>query len=217
MTRQFRHWISGLALYGLLSTLVGLSIFWHMPGTGTLALWLGSSANPQMALIYFSLLMGGVAMAFLRLLGFEFPFFKFHISEDVKRYIAGLPIWSLFLLIAFSAVGLARFTPTCHAPEAVYFEIVGSGARYQPMDVMRVQPGQSFSIAAISPNKNAQLSCLSWEFVGPAFEKMGEKAGCQVNVRFSRQSGVSFITLVTTQEFCAQKSIFSLEVRVEEP
>ena len=217
MNRNIIHWVSGLALYFLFSVLVGLAVFWRFLGLGAITSWLGGSVNPQMALLWFSLFIGGLMMAFVRVLGIEFPFFKININEDVKRYIAGLPLWMLFILIAVSALGLAKYAPTCQAPEVVYFEIVGTDTQYQPMETLKVKPGQSLSIAAKSPDSNAQLSCLSWEFVGPAFEKMGEKSGCQVNVKFSRQPGASFITLVSAQNFCNQKSVFSLEVRVEAP
>jgi hypothetical protein len=215
MDRKLIHWISGLALYFLLSVLVGVAVFWRFLGLGAVTSWLATSSNPQMALLWFSLFIGALMMTFVRVLGFEFPFFKINIGDDVKRYIAGLPLWMLFILIATSAVGLVKYAPTCQAPETVFFEVLGADKQYQPMEVMTVKPGQSMSIVAKSADADTELSCISWEFVGPAFGKMGEKSGCQVSVMFSDQPGSSFITLASTQNFCNQRSVFSLEVRVE--
>jgi hypothetical protein len=216
MDRKFPHVISGLALYLLFSAVVGVSTAMRLSVMAPFANWLASSADPRMGLVFLSLLFGGAFMIFLRL-GVEFPFFKLNVGEDVKRYVAGLPMWALFLMVAVSALGLLKFAPSCRAPEAVYFEILGTDTQYQPMQTLEVQPGQSLSIAAKSPDSNAQLSCLSWEFVGPAFEKMGEKSGCQVNVQFSQRSGASFLTVVSAQNFCSQKSVFSLEVKLKTP
>jgi len=216
MDRKFPHVVSGLALYLLFSAVVGVSTAMRLSVMAPFSNWLVSSPDPRMGLVFLSLLFGGTFMIFLRL-GVEFPFFKLNVGEDVKRYVAGLPMWTLFLMVAVSALGLLKFAPSCRAPEAVYFEILGTDTQYQPMQTLEVQPRQSISIAAKSSDPNAQLSCLSWEFVGPAFAQMGEKSGCQVNVQFSEKSGASFLTLATTQNFCSQRSIFSLEVKVKTP
>lgn len=216
MDRKFPHVISGLALYLLFSAVIGVSTAMRLSVMAPFSNWLASSANPRMGLVFLSLLFSGTFMIFLRV-GVEFPFFKLNVGEDVKRYVAGLPMWALFLMVAVSALGLLKFAPSCRAPEAVYFEILGADTQYQPMQTLEVQPGQSLSIAAKSPDPNAQLSCLSWEFVGPAFAQMGEKSGCQVNVQFSQRSGASFLTVVSAQNFCSQKSVFSLEVKIKTP
>lgn len=216
MERKLPHFVSGLALYLLFAALVGVATVARISLMSTFSNWLSTSYDPRTALLFFSLLVGGLIMIFFRI-GVEFPFYKISISDDVRRYIAGLPMWVLFLLVTASALGLWKYAPACQAPEAVYFEIVGTSNHYQPMGTLEVQPGQMLSIAAKSSDANAQFSCLSWEFNGPAFENMGEKSGCQVNVKFSERPGASFITLVSAQNFCSQKSVFSLEVRVVAP
>ncbi len=214
MERKFPHWISGLALYLLFSVLAGIATAMRMLGLGTFANFLGNSYDPRMALVFFSLLLGGVMMIFVRL-GVEFPFLKLNLNDDAKRYVAGLPMWMIFLITAASALGVWSYSPPCRAPETVYFKIVGTQEQFQPMGILTVQPNQSLSIAAETSDPNAQLSCIKWEFTGPAFQPTGEKSGCQINLQFSDEPGSSFLSVVSTQNFCEQKSIFSLEVQVQ--
>ena len=215
--RDIRHIISGLAIYALLTSLIAIGIGLRLPPIPQqFAAFLSASHDPQKALISFSLLLGGVIMIFFRI-GVEFPFLKIGANEDVKRYMAGLPLWALLLMIAASGLAFWNYFPPCRPPESVYFEVVGTGTQYHPMDALTVQPGQSMSIAARSDDPNVQLSCISWEFVGPAFSPTGEKLGCQINLRFSDQPGISSLSVVTTQNFCDQKSIFSLQIQVQSP
>jgi len=215
--RGIQHIFSGLAIYAIIATLIGIGVGLRLPPVPTqFSSVLASSYDPQKALISFSLLLGGVIMIFFRI-GVEFPFFRFGANEDVKRYMAGLPLWTLLLIIAASALAFWNYYPACRPPESVYFEILGTGQNYQPMDYLIVQPGQSFSIAAKSDDPSVQLSCISWEFVGPAFAPTGDKLGCQVNLRISAQPGISSLSVITTQNFCDQKSIFSLQVSVQSP
>ncbi len=214
MARNFTHFISGLAVYLTLAVLTGTSIALRI-SPGKFAEWLSTSYNPQKSLICFSLLTSGVLLILARA-GVELSLFKFASIENIKRYVAGLPLWLLLLCTAASALGFWQYSPRCKPPEAVYFEILGTQTRYEPLSLMEVTPKQNLSIAARSPDPNVLLSCISWEYVGPAFETLGEKSGCQINLKFSERSGSSFITLVTTQNFCSQQSIFSIEVKVKD-
>lgn len=217
MKRDFLHVVSGLAIYVLLTALIAIGIGLRLPPVPTqFATWLSTSYDPQRALIFFSLFTSGAILILLRA-GVEAPFFKINLQENAMRYIAGLPLWVLFFCTAASAVGAWLYSPHCRPPEAIYFEVVGTSTSLQPMQVLEVQPGQSLSIAAKSADPNNLLSCTAWEFVGPAFNAPGEQSGCQINLRFSDRPGSSFITLVGTQNFCNQKSIFSLEIRVKAP
>jgi hypothetical protein len=215
--RDIRHIISGLAIYAVIATLIGFGIGLQLPPVPQqFAAFLSSSPDPQKALISFSLLLGGVIMILFRV-GVEFPFFKISTNEDVKRYMAGLPLWVLLLMIVGSALAFWNYAPPCRPPESVYFEIVGTDTTLKPMETLTVQPGQLLSIAAKSDNPNVKLSCISWEFVGPAFGPTGDKLGCQINLHFSEQPGISTLSVITTQNFCNQKSIFSLQVLLQAP
>lgn len=215
MDRKPVDFISGLAIYFLVAALIGTSIALRF-SPGQFAVWLSASYNPQMALIFFSLFVSGVLLVLARG-GIELSVFKVTNMDNIKRYIAGLPLWLLFFCTAISAVGFWLYSPRCQPPQAVYFEVVGSQTRYEPLTVLEVSPNQSLSIAAKSPDPNALLSCISWEYVGPAFETLGEKSGCQINIKFSDRGGSSFLTFVGSQNFCSQTSIFSLEVKVKSP
>ncbi|MEW5939655.1 MAG: hypothetical protein AB1750_08340 [Chloroflexota bacterium] len=215
--RDIRHIVSGLAIYALLVALIAIGIGLRLPPIPSqFSNWLSASHDPQRALISFSVLIGSFLLILLRV-GVEAPFIKINLQDNARRYVAGLPLWFVFFCVAASGVGAWLYSPRCRPPEAVYFEVVGSSTRLQPMQVLEVQPGQSLSIQAKAADPNDLLSCTSWEFTGPAFHAPGERSGCQINLQFSGQPGASFITLVGTQNFCNQKSIFSLEVRVKAP
>jgi hypothetical protein len=207
--------ISGLAIYLLVSVLAGVSIAMRI-FPGRFDEWLSESSNPQQALIYFSVIIGGIILIFTRI-GVEVNFLNMAKGENFKRYAAGLPLWFLFISIAISLYQFWRFYPPCKAPEAVVFQVIGSSKEYLPFDVMDMSPNESLTIRAKSPDDNTLLSCVSWEFVGPAFQNLGSKNGCQANITFSVQPGTSYITLFASQNFCSQASLFSLEVRIKEP
>lgn len=211
MNRKTSDIIPGLASFVLIAVVVGFSIsMGAFPGR--FEEWLSGSANPRQALITFSLVLSSLVLILVRS-GVEVNLLNIAKGENLKRYITGLPLWFLIFTFAISLIGFWTYSPGCRAPEAVEFKIVGSDQTYLPLNVMEVSPNQSMTILAVAPD-SSRLSCLSWEFVGPAFTTLGEKNGCQVNVTFSDQPGPSFITLLTTQNFCDNASLFSLEVQV---
>ncbi len=212
MKRTIPEIFSGLAIFGLITALVGFSIFFGI-FPGNVENWLLRSGDPRQALIFFSLMAGTILMMLARV-GVEVVPFSMIKGDNVKRYINGLPLWVLFFFLTISIFGFANVSPTCKAPETVVFEDITNQRIFQPANLMEVAPNESLTIIASSPDKS-QISCISWEFVGPAFPTLGAKDDCQVNITFSDQPGPSYITLLATQNFCNEASLFSLEVQVK--
>jgi hypothetical protein len=215
MKRNSLDFIPGIAIYLLLSVLVGVSVAMRaLPGQ--FDEWLGSSSSPREALIYFSLLISSLILILTRF-GIEINLFNMAKGENFKRYAAGLPLWFLFISLAGALFQFYRFYPACKTPESVFFEIIGKEKTYLPFDVIELPAGASFTITARSSDNEVLLSCLSWELVGPAFETLGQKDGCQVNIQVNDQPGVGYITLLASQNFCSQATLFSIEVNIVEP
>lgn len=213
MKRNLVDFISGIAIYFLLAVLIGVSVAMRaLPGQ--FDEWLGGSNNPQQALIYFSLLISSLVLILTRV-GIEVNLFNMAKGENFRRYASGLPLWFLMISVAGSLLQFYRYFPTCKAPEAVVFEEVGSSKTYQPSDVIVIAAGKSLAIGARSADEENLLSCISWELTGSAFQTLGQKNGCQVNITFSNQPGSGYITLLASQNFCNQASLFSIEVKVE--
>jgi hypothetical protein len=213
MGRKLSDIIPGFAIFILIAAVVGFSISMGI-FPGGIEEWLSGSAAPRQALIFFSIIFSSVFMILARS-GVEINLFNIAKGESIKRYVSGLPLWALFIVLAGSIVGFWNYSPRCKAPEAVVFEILGRQETYLPLDIIEVSPNESFTITAKSPDENILLSCISWEFVGPAFLSLGEKNGCGANVTFSGERGSSFISLLATQNFCDRASLFSLEVKVK--
>ena len=213
MNRRLSDIIPGLAIFILIAVVTGVSISMGM-FPGRFEEWLSGSAYPRQALVFFSLILSSITMILARS-GVEINLFNIAKGESVKRYMTGLPLWVLFIVLAGSMVGFWNYSPRCKAPEAVVFEVLGTQQTYLPLDMVEVSPNQSITIAARSPDEKVLLSCISWEFVGPAFQTLGEKNGCEANITFGDQSGSSYISLLATQNFCDRASLFSIEVNVK--
>lgn len=215
MKRNSLDFIPGIAIYLLLSVLVGVSIAMRaLPGQ--FDEWLGSSSSPREALIYFSLLISSAVLILTRF-GIEINLFNMAKGENFKRYAAGLPLWFLLISLAGTLFQFYRFYPECKTPQAVFFDVIGTDQTYLPLDVIEVPRGASFAINARASEKDVLLSCLSWELTGSAFETLGQKDGCQVNISVNDQPGVGYITLLASQNFCSQATLFSIEVNIVEP
>ena len=215
MERKPFDFLPGFAIYILLSVLIGISIAMRaLPGQ--FDEWLGSSSNPRQALIYFSVLASSIILIFAHF-GIEINnYFNLAKGENFKRYVASLPLWFLYLSLAVALLQFYRFYPECKTPETVVFEVLGTGEKYYPLDVIEVPPNASFTIKAISDDENILLSCMSWEFVGTAFQTLSQKDGCQVKVNVNNQPGRGYITLLATQNFCSQATLFSIEIIISE-
>jgi len=210
MKRNLYEIVSGLAILVFIAAITGFIIFIGI-FPGELEEWLSKSGNPRQALIYFSFIFSSASMVLARL-SIEVIPFNIVKGENVKRYVNGLPLWVIFFLLAIFIVGFWNVSPSCKAPESIVFEVLGTKETYQPLDRMEVLHNQSITLMAASPD-NSRLSCISWEFVGPAFQTLGEKNGCQANITFDGEPGPSFISLLVTQNFCENASLFSLEVK----
>lgn len=215
MKRTLVDFISGIAIYLLLSVVIGVSVVMRVL-PGQFDEWLGSSSSPREALIYFSLSIGSILLILTRV-GIEINLFNIAKGDNFKRYAAGLPLWFLFISLAVTVIQFYRFYPACKTPETISFQIVGEDQTYLPFDVIELPKGSSFTMNAQSLNGDVLLSCLSWEMTGTAFETLGQKDGCQVNIQVSDQPGIGYITLLASQNFCSQATLFSIEVHIVEP
>lgn len=215
MKRKLSDIFSGLAVLALIAVITGLSIaLGAFPGR--FEDWLSGSSTPQQALFFFSLSVSSLVMMLTRA-GVEINLFSMAKGENFKRYATGLPLWFLVFSFSISLLGFWNYSPRCKAPESVVFDIVGTTQSYMPLEKVTVAPNQAFTVSARSPEEGTNLSCISWEFTGPAFQTLGQKNGCQANVTFGEDAGSGYITLLATQNFCRQASLFSLEVNLEKP
>ena len=217
MNRNPLELISGLAAYIVLSLLIAWSVILRMAYVpAALIDWLSRSNNPQGALVWFSLLTGATLLALLRL-GIEVPYFKaLTNSENVRRYLTGLPLYTLALIWGASLIGFWFVFPSCQPPATLLFNVTGIDRVLQPSDSITVAPKEAITVIAQSASKNSTLSC-AWEYAGPIFETPGAQQGCQISARFADQLGSGFLTVVVAENFCAQTSIFSLQISVEQP
>ena len=214
MSRKPSDIFAGLAIYLLVAVVAGISIaMGAFPGK--FDEWLSRSSNPRQALIFFSLMVSSIVLALMRG-GIEINLLNMAKGENFKRYVTGLPLSVLLFGLAVSVLGFWNYSPQCKSPESVEFHIIGDPKVYLPLDILEVSPNQSVSITAKSPNDKDLLSCISWEFAGPAFQSQGTKNGCEATTTFSDQPGSSYITLLVSQNFCNEAALFSLEVKLKE-
>jgi hypothetical protein len=214
MNRKPLEFISGLVVYLVVTLLIAWAIILRLSIVPIQFItWLGQSHNPQNALAYFSLTFSATLLIFLRL-GIEIP--KFKISDSLKPYLSGLPLWTLGLLWVGSLLGFWGAFPSCQPPVTINFQVSGRDGIFQPSSVIKVLPGEAVTVIASSVNKDATLSC-SWEYAGAIFQNLGEQRGCQVSPRFNDQPGSGFMTVSVAENFCSQSSIFSLQAIVTNP
>ena len=216
MNRKPLEFISGLALFVVISLFIGWGVILRLPFIPpSLIEWLGGSRDPQRALFYFSAL---ASATLLILVGFgvEIPKLKAYVSasERARRYLTGLPLWALVRILAASQAGFWAVFPSCQPPATVIFEAAGRERTYQPSESLTVSPGETLAVAARPANPGATLSC-AWEYAGPVFDTPGAQRGCQVNIHFSGEPGEGFLTVVVSENFCSQTSIFNLRTIVQ--
>jgi len=214
MNRKPSDILPGLAIYLLVAVVAGVSIaMGAFPGK--FDEWLSRSSNPRQALIFFSLMISSIVLVLMRG-GIEINLLNMAKGENFKRYVSGLPLWVLLFGLAISGLGFWNYSPRCKSPESIEFHITGDPKTYLPLEVLEVSPNQSITITAKSPGDENLLSCISWEFAGPSFQSQGTKNGCDAAITFSEQPGSSYITLLVSQNFCNEASLFSLEVKLKE-
>ncbi len=214
MTRKPLEFVSGLAVFFVLWVAVMSAVRFHLLIPRPLLVWLSQSPNPQQAVLSFGALAGIIVVALLRL-GVEIPLLKPLISsERVRAYLAGLPFWAIGTIFAISLAGLLLVFPACQPPASVLFDVGGTTLR--PMDVLAVKPGDSVTVAVKPIQDDVILSC-EWQYAGDAFETLGANNGCEISLEFARRPGDGFLTLLASQDFCRQSSVFSLRVQVNAP
>jgi hypothetical protein len=208
--------VSGLAIFLLLSGAIMVLIKFQLIIPRSMLNWLSQSPDPQRAIISFSALVASLIMIVLRL-GIQIPFMeKWVKSDDIRRYLSGLPLWAILIILVASVAGLLVVFPSCQPPASVVFVVQGREDPLGPSDVLTARPGEALTITAEAIQENAILSC-KWQYVGDAFETLGESHRCELNLVFANQPGSGFLTLQASQDFCSQSSIFSLQVEVSEP
>jgi hypothetical protein len=175
---------------------------------------LNDSPNPPLALYAFGALASALLLAMLRL-GLVIPKLKAFVPDEAMRYLAGLPLWLVVILVIVSALSLFLVYPTCRTPGSIIFEIPGQGT-IRPTDMLLVKPGQTLLIQARPVEQDYRLHC-KWQYVGNAFQMLGALEGCDVDIEFSPKPGDGFLTLVASYDFCTQNAVFSIPVKVQAP
>ncbi|MFN3741852.1 MAG: hypothetical protein ACK4VW_04160 [Anaerolineales bacterium] len=216
------HWWNGVgraargfAFYLLLAFVIGFFIYLRLGElVGSLAAWLSRSNNPRYALLSFSGLVASILLILTRF-GFEINFLNRWIpAEKVRAYLAGLPLWVLIPLATIQALIFWQYFPSCLPPLSVQFAVAGTDRIYPPGALLEVKAGEGLTLIAETPEHDPTLSCY-WEYSGSVFSgTKSQPSACYISLKFNHQGGQGVITVATTQGFCSQKSLFSLEIRV---
>jgi hypothetical protein len=150
-------------------------------------------------------------------LGIEVPPLKSLIASDTARvYIAGVPLWVLGCIFALAIGSLLLVFPACQPPSSVIFRVGGGQDTYRPNDTLVATPGKFMAITAEPIEHDAILSC-KWQYIGETFETIGASRGCEINLQLSGKPGQGVLTLLASQDFCNQSSVFSLDIQIIEP
>lgn len=216
MQRSFKDIFIGLSVFGIVAVVVIWLAYIGLLIPPQILDWLQTSPDPQEAVIAFGTLTSAVLLVLLRG-GIALPFLQRYIpdTEQSRRYVAGLPLWVMGVLIALSLVGLLRVFPACEPPTSVIFETPEKGV-LSPPDTLIVKPGDVINIIARSVDDGVRLHC-QWQYAGNAFQMLGTRQGCSIKVEFSSKPGDGFLTLLASNNFCTQSSVFSLPIKVEQP
>lgn len=178
--------------------------------------WIQTSPNPQQAVIALGTLTSALILVLLRG-GVSVPFLQKYVpdTEQFRRYVAGLPLWVIGILVAGSMVLLLMVFPACQPPSAIVFET--SKGTFHHGDTLIVTPSEKVTIAAKSIEEGTRLHC-QWQFGGSAFPMMGSRKGsCNIPMEFSSKPGTGILTLLASKNFCTEGNTFSLLVKVEQP
>jgi hypothetical protein len=216
MHRSVKDVLIGLSVFGVIAVIVIWLAFIGLLIPVQIIDWLNNSPDPQQAVIFFGTLTSALILILLRG-GVAIPFLQRYIpdTEQSRRYVAGVPLWVMGILIALSLVGLLRVFPACQPPSSVLFEFPDRDTLH-PSETLSVKTGQTVSISAKSIEEGMRLHC-QWQYAGNAFQMLGTRQGCDIKVEFSPKPGEGFLTLLASNNFCTQSSVFSLPVKVEQP
>jgi hypothetical protein len=216
MKRSLKDILIGLTVFCIIAVVVIWLVYIGLLIPPQIIDWLHNSPDPQQAVIAFGTLTSAIALVLLRG-GVAIPFLQRYIpdSEQSRRYVAGLPLWVMGVLIALSLLGLLRVLPACQPPTSVVFESPEKGT-FHPSETFSVKPGETISIVAKSIEEGVRLHC-QWQYAGNAFQMLGTRQGCDIKVGFSAKPGEGFLTLLASNNFCTQSTAFSLPIKVVQP
>jgi hypothetical protein len=206
--------VIGLIIFAVLWILAVTAVRFQLVPRSVLD-WLSQSPNPQQAIWAFGALVASVIVGLIRL-GFQLPGLKSKIEDPdnrVSQYLTGLPLWFILILLAISLILLLAVFPSCQAPPTVYFQVQGREEPLRPSDTLSASPGETLTIIAQPIEEDDILSC-TWQYAGDAFTTIGESNGCEISIEVAGQPGDGFVTLQASQNFCSQKSLFTLLVQV---
>ena len=216
MKRSLTDILIGLTIFFIFSVIVIWLAYIRLVIPPQILDWLQDSPDPQQAVIAMGTLTSAVILVLLRI-GVGIPFLQKYVpdTEQFHRYVAGLPLWVLGVLIATSLVGLLVVFPACQPPNVVVFETDKNGTLHSN-ETLTVKPSEKISITAKSIEDGVRLHC-QWQYGGSAFQMLGTSKGCDITVEFSNKPGEGYFTLLASNNFCTQSHAFSLPVKVEEP
>ncbi len=207
--------VIGLIIFGVLWILIVAAMRFQILVPRSVLEWLSQSPNPQQVLWAFGAAVASVIVGLIRL-GFQIPLLKSKLEDPNNRiaeYLAGLPLWVIGAIFGISLIFLLTVFPSCQAPSTVLFEVQGLEQPLRPADTLVVSPGETLTIIARPIDEANILSC-TWQYAGNAFITIGERNGCQISLEVAQQAGNGFVTLQVWQNFCSQKSLFTLQVQV---
>ena len=216
MRRSLKDVLIGLCVFGIISVVVIWLVYIGLLIPPQIIDWLHNSPDPQQAVIAFGTLTSAILLILLRG-GVAIPFLQRYIpdTEQSRRYVAGLPLWTIGVLIALSLIGLLLVFPACQPPTSVIFESPEKGVLH-PLETLSVKPGETVNLLAKSIEEGVRLHC-QWQYAGNAFQMLGTGQGCEIKIQFSSKPGEGLLTLLASNNFCTQSRAFSLFVKVEQP
>lgn len=216
MKREPLEIFRGLAMFLVLWAAALMAVRLQLLFPRSVIVWLSQSPNPQQALIAFCALISSGILALLRL-GIEVPPIKpFFSAESFRTYITGIPLWVLGVTFAVSAGALLLVFPACQPPALITFQVQGREQAYSPSETIVAAPNEFLAITAKPFRSDTILSC-KWQYIGKTFETIGSSTGCEIILKLSGEPGTGLLTLQTSQDFCNQSSVFSLNVQVTKP
>ena len=216
MKREPFEILRGLAMFLVLGAAALMAVRLQLFFPRSVIVWLSQSTEPRRALIAFCALASSGILALLRL-GIEVPLIKpFFSAEQFRTYITGIPLWALSATFAISAGMLLLVFPACQPPALITFQVQGRAETFQPGETLIATPNEFLAITAKPFEQDSILSC-KWQYIGGIFQTIGSNTGCEVVLKLSGQPGTGLLTLQTSQDFCNQSAVFSLNVQVTKP
>ena len=215
MHRSLKDILIGLIVFAIIAVIVIWLAYIHLFIPPQILIWLYQSPDPQQALIAFGTLSSAFVLVLLRF-GVALPLLQRYVpdSDQFRRYVAGLPLWVVGVLIAVSLINLILVFPACQPPTSITFE-TEKGTLHN-REILSVKPSEALNVTAKSIEDDVQMQCR-WQYAGNAFQTLGTYRGCSIPLEFSSKPGEGTLTLLVSNNFCTQSKVFSLNVKVEQP